>query len=125
MKAVISLFIMLMFCLKVHTFTLDDKLQDESMEQRASDLFKIIKCPICSGETLSESAAYDMRKAIRKKISDGYTDQEIIVELKHSYGNSIIVIPPVKYSTYILWYIPLIALFIGCFLIYLAMRNQS
>lgn len=119
MKAAISLFAMLMLCfIKVNAFTLDDKLQDESMEQRATNLFKIIKCPICSGETLSESVAYDMRKTIRQKISDGYSDQEIISELKHYYGDAIIVVPPVKYSTYILWYVPLIILLIGCYVIY-------
>ncbi|GFT84961.1 ISSod13 transposase [Nephila pilipes] len=87
------------------------------MEKRATSLFEIIRCPICSGESLSESGsqiAYDMREAIRKKINDGYTDEEIISELKNSYGNSIITIPP---STYILWFIPLTTLLVGCFLI--------
>ncbi|BET28197.1 hypothetical protein wCauATS_03990 [Wolbachia pipientis] len=90
------------------------------MEKRATSLFEIIRCPICSGESLSESGsqiAYDMREAIRKKINDGYTDEEIISELKNSYGNSIIIVPPIKSSTYILWFIPLTTLLIGCFLI--------
>ncbi|RLT61332.1 cytochrome C biogenesis family protein [Wolbachia endosymbiont of Drosophila ananassae] len=104
----------------VNAFTLDNKLRDKSMEKRATSLFEIIRCPICSGESLSESGsqiAYDMREAIRKKINDGYTDEEIISELKNSYGNSIIIVPPIKSSTYILWFIPLTTLLIGCFLI--------
>ncbi|MDM8335524.1 cytochrome c-type biogenesis protein [Wolbachia pipientis] len=120
MKTVISLLFILIFHSSIKAFTLDDKLRDKSMEKRATNLFEIIKCPICSGESLSESEsqiAYDMRKAIRKKIGDGYTDEQIISELKNSYGNSIIIIPPVKSSTYILWVIPLAVLLIGCFLI--------
>ncbi|UPA55472.1 cytochrome c-type biogenesis protein CcmH [Wolbachia pipientis] len=117
MKAVVSLLFILIFHSGVNAFTLDNKLRDKSMEKRATSLFEIIRCPICSGESLSESGsqiAYDMRKAIRKKINDGYTDEEIISELKNSYGNSIITTPP---STYTLWFIPLTTLLIGCFLI--------
>ncbi|QOD38090.1 cytochrome c-type biogenesis protein [Candidatus Wolbachia massiliensis] len=120
MRIVISLLFILTFHLSINAFTLDDKLGDTSMEKRAANLFKIIKCPICSGESLSESGsqiAYDMRKAIREKINDGYTDKEIISELKSSYGDSIIVSPPVKFSTYILWFVPLTTLLIGFFLI--------
>ncbi|MCX3065144.1 cytochrome c-type biogenesis protein [Wolbachia endosymbiont of Drosophila pseudotakahashii] len=120
MRAVISLLFILIFHSGVNAFTLDNKLRDKSMEKRATSLFEIIRCPICSGESLSESGsqiAYDMREAIRKKINDGYTDEEIISELKNSYGNSIIIVPPIKPSTYILWFIPLTTLLIGCFLI--------
>ncbi|MGL9759289.1 MAG: cytochrome c-type biogenesis protein [Wolbachia sp.] len=117
MRTVVSLLFILIFYLGISAFTLDDKLRDESMEKRATSLFEIIRCPICSGELLSESGsqiAYDIREAIRKKINDGYTDEEIILELKNSYGNSIIT---TSLSTYILWFIPLTTLLIGCFLI--------
>lgn len=120
MRIVISLLFTLIFYLGVNAFILDDKLTDKSMEEQAVSLFAMIKCPICSGESLSESesqVAYGMRKAIREKISDGYTDEQIISELKNSYGDSIIIVPPVKSSTYILWFIPLIILLIGCLLI--------
>ncbi|ACN95551.1 cytochrome c-type biogenesis protein [Wolbachia pipientis] len=120
MRAVVSLLFILIFHSGVNAFTLDNKLRDKSMEKRATSLFEIIRCSICSGESLSESGsqiAYDMREAIRKKINDGYTDEEIISELKNSYGNSIIIVPPIKSSTYILWFIPLTTLLIGCFLI--------
>lgn len=120
MRAVVSLLFILIFHSGVNAFTLDNKLRDKSMEKRATSLFEIIRCPICSGESLSESGsqiAYDMREAIRKKINDGYTDEEIISELKNSYGNSIIIVPPIKSSTYILWFIPLTPPLIGYFLI--------
>ncbi|WP_341808149.1 cytochrome c-type biogenesis protein CcmH [Wolbachia endosymbiont (group E) of Neria commutata] len=120
MRVAVSLFVILILYLNINAFTLDDKLSDKNMEKQATNLFEIIKCPICSGESLSESQsqlAYDMRKIIRKKISDGANNKEIISELKSSYGDSIIITPPVRSSTYILWCIPLITLLIGCFLI--------
>ncbi|NUY39365.1 cytochrome c-type biogenesis protein CcmH [Wolbachia endosymbiont of Litomosoides brasiliensis] len=120
MKVLISLLFILIFYSSTNAFTLDDKLKDKSMEKRATNLFKMIKCPICSGESLSESGsqiAYDMRKMIREKINHGYTDEQITLELRNSYGDSIIIAPPVKFSTYILWLIPLVILLIGCLLI--------
>ncbi|WP_261722481.1 cytochrome c-type biogenesis protein [Wolbachia pipientis] len=115
---------MLIFCLNAYAFVLDNKLPDKNMERRATDLFKVIKCPFCSGEVLSESPAYDMREAIRKKISDGYTDQDIITELKALYGDSIIMIPSLKDSTYILWCLPFIVLFIGSYFIYSVIHRE-
>lgn len=128
MRIVISLLLTLIFHSGVNAFTLDDKLKDKSMEERAISLFAMIKCPVCSGESLSESesqVAYGMRKVIRNKINDGYTDEQIISELKNFYGGSIIVVPPIKSSTYILWFIPLIILLVGCFLIYRAKSLKS
>jgi cytochrome c-type biogenesis protein CcmH len=126
MKLIVNLLAVLICYLNVNAFTLDDKLSNESMEKRAINLFTIIRCPICSGESLSESGsqlAYDMRKIIRKKISDGYTDEEIISELKSSYGDAIIVTPPMKFSTYILWCAPFVILLIGCILICIALST--
>ncbi len=120
MKILISLLFILIFYSSANAFTLDDKPRDKNMEKRATNLFEMIKCPICSGESLSESGsqvAYNMRKMIREKISDGYTDEQITSELRNSYGDSIIIVPPVKFSTYILWLIPLVIPLIGCFLI--------
>lgn len=118
MRAVIKLFFLFILTFNVSTnaFTLDNKLPSENMERRAISLFNIIKCPICSGESLSESRsqlAHEMRETIRKKISEGNTDKEIISELKDFYGDSVVIIPPVRLSTYILWCVPLIVLLIG------------
>ncbi|MCV3769558.1 MAG: cytochrome c-type biogenesis protein CcmH [Wolbachia pipientis] len=127
MKTVVNSLFILIFYLNINAFTLDDKLKDKNMEKRATNLFEVIKCPVCSGESLSESEsqiAYNIRKAIRKKISNGYTDEQIISELKNSYGNYIIIIPPIKPSTYALWFIPLTILLIGCFLIRNTTNNK-
>ncbi|WP_339048508.1 cytochrome c-type biogenesis protein [Candidatus Mesenet endosymbiont of Phosphuga atrata] len=97
----------------VHAFVLDEKLSDHKLEERATDLFKIVKCPICAGESLYESQsqlAYDMRKAIRERIKSGDSDEEIISDLRHVYGDKIISIPPFNYM---LWILPMLIFFVG------------
>ncbi|UWI83231.1 cytochrome c-type biogenesis protein [Wolbachia endosymbiont of Howardula sp.] len=103
-----------------HAFTLDCTIRDPELEQKANNLFRIIKCPTCYAEALYDSdsdAAFDMRARIRDQISQGSSNQEIILALKKYYGNSIIMIPPVKSSTYILWLAPLFIFLIGIFYI--------
>ncbi|MDG7056288.1 MAG: cytochrome c-type biogenesis protein CcmH [Wolbachia endosymbiont of Meromenopon meropis] len=120
MKVLISLVFTVVFQLSINAFTLDDKLVNKSMEKRANDLFEIIKCPICFDKSLSESEseiAHDIRKTIRKKICDGYSNQEIILELKNFYGDSII-ITPLEFNTYILWLVPLVIFLVGGFIVH-------
>lgn len=115
----ISLFILVPF-FAVYAFVLDEKLSDHKLEERATGLFKIIKCPICSGESLYESQsqlAYDMRKAIRERIKNSDSDEEIISDLRHIYGDKIINVPPLKTNTYMLWILPILTFFAGALIV--------
>jgi len=62
--------------------------------------------------------ARDLRILIRKQITDGYTDKEIYDYLTVRYGDFILLNPPFKKSTLILWFAPLIFLFLGIIAIY-------
>lgn len=120
MKKLIISFLILVPFFATYAFVLDEKLSDHKLEERATDLFKIVKCPICSGESLYESQsqlAYDMRKAIRERIKSGNGDEEIISDLKHIYGDQIINIPPFNPNTYMLWALPMLTLFVGILII--------
>ncbi|MGN7619245.1 MAG: cytochrome c-type biogenesis protein [Ehrlichia sp.] len=88
------------------------------MELRAVNLFKIVRCLICSGESVYESQsqlARDMRMVIRDKITNGYDDGQIISELRDNYGNQIIIIPPYNLHTYLLWIFPTFIFGMGVF----------
>ncbi|WDM84873.1 cytochrome c-type biogenesis protein CcmH [Ehrlichia sp. JZT12] len=103
-----------------YPFSIDEKFIDNNMELRAVNLFKIVRCLVCSGESIYESQsqlAYDMRIIIREKIKNGYSDNQIITELRNNYGNQIIIIPPYNLYTYLLWILPASIFGIGIFLI--------
>ena len=111
-----------------YSFSIDEKLINNKMESRAIDLFKIVRCLICSGESIYESQsqlAYDMRLMIRNRIQNGYDDNQIITELRNYYGNQIIIMPPYNSYTYLLWISPTLAFGIGTIAIMKLIHNKK
>ncbi|CEI85470.1 cytochrome c-type biogenesis protein CcmH [Ehrlichia minasensis] len=111
-----------------YAFSIDQKLTNNDMELRAINLFKIVRCLICSGESIYESQsqlAYDMRSMIRNKIQNGYNDNQIITELQNYYGNQIIINPPYNSYTYLLWILPALIFIIGIVLLVKFMYNRK
>ena len=99
----------------------EEFLKDPKQELRARDISKNVRCLVCQNQSIDESSAplaKDLRIIIRNKIKKGQTDEEIYKFLTDRYGDFILLNPPLKASTIILWILPLL-LFIFCiFIIY-------
>ena len=99
----------------------EEFLKDQKQELRARDISKNVRCLVCQNQSIDESSAplaKDLRIIIRNKITKGQTDEEIYKFLTDRYGDFILLNPPLKASTIILWILPLL-LFIFCiFIIY-------
>ena len=99
----------------------EEFLKDPKQELRARDISKNVRCLVCQNQSIDESSAplaKDLRIIIRNKIKKGHTDEEIYKFLTDRYGDFILLNPPLKASTIILWILPLL-LFIFCiFIIY-------
>ena len=90
-------------------------------ETRAINLFKEVRCLVCQGQTIHESnaeIAEDLKTLIREKIVEGKTDKEIKGFLVEKYGDWILMTPPVKELTYVLWFAPIIIMVIGLIVIF-------
>ncbi len=71
---------------------------------------------VCNGQSLAESdaqLAQDMRNLIREQMRDGKDTDAIKQFLTKRYGDAILMQPPVKSSTWILWFAPFVMLLIG------------
>lgn len=96
----------------------DSPLADPAQEARAKALFYEIRCVVCQGESVAESpadVASDMRRLIREKVAAGETDASIKSYLVSRYGDVILMRPPLKQSTFLLWFGPAIMLGIAMF----------
>jgi cytochrome c-type biogenesis protein CcmH len=85
-------------------------------EKRANNLFLQIKCLVCNGQVIENSnskIAYEMRKLIREKITEGLSNQQIKNFLTKNYGAQILTTPPLNKSTLLLWLLPLIFFMAG------------
>ncbi len=92
-----------------------ERLSDPKLEARAVALQKQFRCLVCQGESLDESnadLARDLRRVIRAQIAAGSSDGEITHYLVSRYGDFILMKPPFRAETYVLWFGPL-----GVFLI--------
>jgi len=92
-----------------------------SSGEREINIYKSIRCLVCQGQSLNDSNsdfAIDLKKVIKKKITNKKTDQEIYKYLTERYGDWILFDPPLKKTTIFLWIIPLIFIFLGGFFVY-------
>ena len=88
-------------------------IEDPAVEQRMKHLTKELRCLVCQNETLADSQAplaEDLRREIREQIKAGKTDQEILAYATQRYGDFVLYNPPVKATTYLLWFGPFVLL---------------
>src|SRR6266498_3472069 len=95
--------------------------EDPQIAARMKNLTEQLRCLVCQNETLADSRAdlaEDLRKEIREQMKQGKSDQEIIAFLTQRYGDFVLYNPPVKATTYLLWFGPFVLLIGGTFLLY-------
>ena len=95
--------------------------EDPELEKRVLKLSQELRCLVCQNETLADSRAdlaVDLRNQVREQMRAGKTDQEIVVYLTERYGDFVLYRPPVKPSTYLLWFGPFLLLLGGLALLY-------
>lgn len=95
--------------------------EDPVLEQRVMALSQELRCLVCQNETLADSRAdlaNDLRNQIREQMKAGKSDKEIIAFLTERYGEFILYRPPVKPTTYLLWFGPFLLLVGGLVFLY-------
>jgi len=105
----------------------DEFLQNPKKESRARNISKNVRCLVCQNQSIDESSAplaKDLRILIRRKIENGNSDEEIYNFLTERYGDFILLNPPFKINTLLLWILPFVFLIIGIIVIFLH-NNKS
>ena len=99
----------------------EEILQDQKQELRARNISKNVRCMICQNQSIDESnaeLAKDLRILIRDKVKSGSSDKEIYKFLTDRYGDFILLKPPLKVNTLLLWVLPFIFLIIGIYVLF-------
>ena len=103
-------------------------LKNDQQEKRARYISKNIRCMVCQNQSIDESnseLAKDLRILIREKIEEGKNDEDIYKFLTYRYGDFILLKPPLKLITLALWFLPIIFLIIGVFVIILHNKKSK
>lgn len=85
---------------------------DAEIDARLKTLARELRCLVCQNQTLAESdadLARDLRREIREMMRAGRSDAEIVAFMVQRYGDFVLYRPPLKRSTWLLWFGPLLA----------------
>ncbi|MBY0484444.1 cytochrome c-type biogenesis protein [Nitrosomonas sp.] len=102
--------------------------EDPVIEKRMLALTMDLRCLVCQNESIADSRAdfsNDIRREIREQIKANKTDQEIVQFLVDRYGDFVLYNPPIKPTTILLWFGPVILFIIGLgsLIVYLRRRR--
>ncbi len=89
--------------------------EDPVLEKRMLNLAENLRCLVCQNESLAGSRAdfaNDLRREIREQLQANKSDDEIIDFLVARYGDFVLYDPPMKSTTWLLWFGPFI-FFVG------------
>lgn len=90
--------------------------QDAAEQERYESLLRELRCLVCQNQSLAESnapLALDLRVEVLKRVRTGMTEREIVEFLVTRYGDFVLYRPPLKHSTWMLWFGPFLLLAIA------------
>src|SRR5688572_6833340 len=100
---------------------------DPELEKRVMKLSQELRCLVCQNETIADSRAdlaTDLHNQVREQMKAGKSDKEIVAFLTERYGDFILYRPPVKPTTYLLWFGPFLMLIGGLIFLFRQLKHR-
>ena len=94
----------------------DEVLPDPVQEQRAREVGRELRCLVCQNQSIDDSdadLARDLRLLVRERIRAGDSDEQVLRLMQQRYGDFVLLRPPVRPDTYLLWFGPLLLILLG------------
>jgi cytochrome c-type biogenesis protein CcmH len=124
-KALIGLFVML--AAPALAVLPDERLADPALEARARTISQELRCLVCQNQSIDDSnadLAHDLRVLVRERLTAGDSDTQVLAYLTSRYGDYVLLRPPVKPATLLLWFGPPLLLFAGGLAMLLTWRRR-
>ena len=105
----------------------DEILPDPVLEKRARALGKELRCLVCQNQSIDDSdapLAKDLRRIVRERLVAGDSDAAIKRHLVERYGDFVLLEPPFKPATWLLWLGPFLVLAAGAILVAAFLRGR-
>ena len=127
MKAIITIVAILFFPLAALAVDPGEILKDPDLEKRARSISKGLRCVVCQNQSIDDSDAQlarDLRILVRNRIVAGDSDTAVIDYVVSRYGDFVLLKPPVKGVTLVLWFGPIFITLAGLIGLILFFRRQ-
>ena len=106
-----------------------EMLKDPALETRAREIGRALRCVVCQNQAIDDSnaeVAHDMRRAVRERLTAGDSDDAVFAFMTARYGDYVLLKPPFKSGTLLLWLGgPLVLLVAGGALLLAARKRRA
>ncbi len=110
------------------SIAVDTPLDDPALEARARAIHKQLRCLVCQNQSIEDSnaaLARDLRMLVRERIVAGDSDDAAIRYIVDRYGDWVLLRPPVKGGTVLLWLGPALFLILPIILLVVWYRRRG
>ena len=125
------LLVMLLVCLLAASAGANDAAPasaDPALEARVMQIAAELRCLVCQNQTLADShvgLALDLREQMRTMLRDGADADQVRRFMTDRYGDFVLYRPPLKATTFALWFGPLALLIGGLAILFVVLRRRS
>jgi cytochrome c-type biogenesis protein CcmH len=98
--------VLLLFSFSALAVEPSEMLPDPALEARAREIGQSLRCVVCQNQSIDDSAAevaHDMRRAVRERLSAGDSNDQVFAYMVARYGDYVLLKPPFKAGTLVLW----------------------
>lgn len=102
--------------------------KDVQLEKRVDALSAELRCLVCQNQTLADShaeLALDLKQQVREKLAAGMSERDVIDFMVERYGDFVLYRPPVRATTWLLWFGPFLLLAVGLGLLVRRLRARA
>ncbi len=114
--ALLAVAFLVAFAVPATAQQIDSPLANPTLEARARALHNQLRCLVCQNQTIAESdadLARDLRIIVRERILAGDTDPKVLDYVVARFGDWVLMKPPFKASTLLLWLGPVVILLLA------------
>ena len=100
---------------------------DPDMQARYEKITSEVRCLVCQNQTIKDSNAFladDLRREIRRMLTEGMTDAEIYDFLVVRYGDFVLYRPRMSGKTLVLWIAPFLLIVAGGLVAFKVVRGR-
>jgi cytochrome c-type biogenesis protein CcmH len=123
----LAVLVLLLLAAPAHAVLPHEQLADPTLEARAREISRELRCQVCQNQSIDDSnapLAADLRRLVRERLTAGDSDAQVFTYLTQRYGDYVLLKPPVRSDTLLLWFGPALALLIAGAAIVVAMRRR-
>jgi cytochrome c-type biogenesis protein CcmH len=127
MKRGLVLLIALLISLTATAIDTGVAFEDPEMQARYEKIISEVRCLVCQNQTIKDSNVFlaaDLRREIRRMMTEGMSDAEIADFLVARYGDFVLYSPRKSGRTLILWITPGLLLGVGAIVLIRVVRDR-